>query len=121
MVVSTLIVIVFVILLRPEDEQPLTGVEGPSGTEQEAGGGEAGDASTGGQRTEGDEERSRRGGTTPGDASGILADAGQGALEPTAPGSGLGGDSDDVGGGSPSDDQYSDAVARLGAALSSGR
>jgi hypothetical protein len=126
-VVSLLLVIVFLTILRPEDDSTLFGVDAPQSEPPVSGGG--GDGGDGGQpgpggddTTEGPTGAGDTGGpSTTGDVAGGgvpegPADAG---LTPPviAPGTPTqeGADGDD--GGSPTDDQYSDTVARLMAAM----
>ena len=120
-VVGVLLVIVFVTLLQPESERPFSGIEGPSdqprttlpGPDIYTGppGGTGGGQGQGGGQGAGE---GGRGGplalTGPGDGSGggTGRAGGEGGttttpLTPIGPG----------GGGSPSDDQYKDALSRL--------
>ena len=132
-VVCALMVIVFVTILRPDEENPLQSVQAPEGTEQtddspddeegsseaggENGGASNGDGMGGGNSGEGPDGQGAGGDGTGDGGSGENAPAepetGTGTvIPPTIPptgGPGIGGDGTD----SPTGDQYSDTVARL--------
>lgn len=130
-VVCALMVIVFLTILRPDEENPLVSVQAPEGTEQtEDTDGDDGDQELGDDDgPEGDGENNGGPGQGNGNGNGDMADGPGGPGGDSEGGGGKGDDEDatgvipppapplgsgsDDGIDSPTGDQYSDTVARL--------
>ena len=128
-VVGVLLVLVFITLLAPESDSPLSGIEGPGGpigltdpgpdiyTGPDRPGGGGGEGPGGGPG--GDGPGGGPGGGV-GGQGGVPGEAGVppiGLTDPAAGGGGTAGGEDGGGGGNPTDDQYRDSLSRLVARL----
>lgn len=108
LVVAALVTVVVVTLLRPEDDDPLFGIETPTENTE----GVALEPGTHDRRERGlmSTDRDRREPAAPGGAGGVALGAAPAPTPMPSLPAGVGPDPS-----SPADDQYGDALARLGA------